>query len=116
MDENPNPGISYYRLKQTDFDGSFTYSNVAAVEVTTSNSFATAFYNNNEEMIEITFSGNENSVATIYLINLAGKILKQEEFFTLKKQMNIKDLPAGIYFCRLEINGTEINKKIIVAR
>jgi|SRR6185312_11534433 len=31
-DENPADGISYYRLKQTDYDGAFTYSAVVAVE------------------------------------------------------------------------------------
>ncbi len=30
-DKQPLPGVSYYRLKQTDFDGKFSYSNIAAV-------------------------------------------------------------------------------------
>lgn len=33
VDERPLPGLNYYRLKQVDFDGSFEYSNVVAVEV-----------------------------------------------------------------------------------
>jgi hypothetical protein len=32
VDPNPFIGITYYRLKQTDFDGHFTYSNIAPVE------------------------------------------------------------------------------------
>lgn len=31
VDEAPLPGVSYYRLKQTDFNGTFTYSNIVAV-------------------------------------------------------------------------------------
>ena len=31
-DENPLYGRSYYRLKQTDFDGKFTYSNVEVID------------------------------------------------------------------------------------
>lgn len=30
-DFNPYPGITYYRLKQTNFDGQFTYSNIIAL-------------------------------------------------------------------------------------
>jgi len=33
VDDAPFPGVSYYRLKQTDFDGSFTYSHIAAVNL-----------------------------------------------------------------------------------
>lgn len=33
VDPSPYPGISYYRLKQTDFDGMFTWSQVVAVNI-----------------------------------------------------------------------------------
>lgn len=32
IDEAPLPGISYYRLKQIDFDGTYTYSHVVSVK------------------------------------------------------------------------------------
>ncbi len=32
IDYNPYNGTSYYRLKQTDFDGKFTYSNIVAID------------------------------------------------------------------------------------
>ena len=32
VDENPYKGISYYRLKQTDFNGVFTYSKVVIID------------------------------------------------------------------------------------
>jgi hypothetical protein len=35
-DFSPLTGISYYRLKQTDFDGAFSYSNVVPVEISAS--------------------------------------------------------------------------------
>lgn len=33
VDPSPYPGISYYRLKQTDFDGMFTYSQTVAINI-----------------------------------------------------------------------------------
>jgi hypothetical protein len=34
IDRSPLPGTSYYRLKQTDFDGKFEYSEIRSVEIT----------------------------------------------------------------------------------
>jgi len=39
QDKNPYYGVSYYRLKQTDFDGSVSYSSVERVEFETSGAF-----------------------------------------------------------------------------
>lgn len=33
LDKTPNSEINYYRLKQTDFDGAFTYSNIESVRI-----------------------------------------------------------------------------------
>ncbi len=32
-DKEPYPGVSYYRLKQTDFDGKYSFSDIAAVKM-----------------------------------------------------------------------------------
>lgn len=36
-DTNPAPGVSYYRIKQTDYDGAFTYSAIQRVNLSSSN-------------------------------------------------------------------------------
>jgi len=38
VDDNPLPNVSYYRLKQTDYDGTFTYSKIVAVNLRASTS------------------------------------------------------------------------------
>jgi hypothetical protein len=52
-DSRPLSGISYYRLKQTDFDGAFEYSNIVSV-----------------------FNGNE-AVQLIKVINILGQEVEQ---------------------------------------
>ena len=37
VDSNPLPGISYYRLAQTDFDGKSSYSNIVPVSFMSAN-------------------------------------------------------------------------------
>jgi hypothetical protein len=86
------------------------------VELQSSNSFATAFYNSNQNMIQITLSGNENSVAAVRLINLAGKTLKEEKFSSREKKIIVKDLPAGIYLFEISSEGKTVIKKIPVMK
>ena len=64
-DEHPYNGINYYRLKQTDFDGKFTYSNT--ISITT----------NNEQQI-ITISPNPFSTTATIIINSELKIQNTE--------------------------------------
>lgn len=44
-DHSPFDGINYYRLKQTDFDGSFTYSTLRMVDFSKTNSGNNAWVN-----------------------------------------------------------------------
>lgn len=39
-DQKPLPGVSYYRLKQTDFDGHYSYSDIKAVSFTETDGFS----------------------------------------------------------------------------
>jgi len=54
-DERPLPGISYYRLKQTDFDGASTYSDVKAVFFESADGFS----------LELAYR-NENELSLVY--------------------------------------------------
>jgi len=115
-DEDPYPGTSYYRLRQTDFDGSLTWSNVVVVQVSVSNVFASAFYNSNEDAIEIVFPGNETAIAAVRLVNLSGKILKEEKFSSQDRKISVKDLPAGIYVFEISLEGKRMVLKIPVTK
>jgi len=67
-DENPFTGLSYYRLKQTDFDGRFSFSEVVTVNIAPSN---------REQLYPNPTDG---------LITLRGKTLKKDEIRILDPQ------------------------------
>jgi len=54
-DNEPLPGVSYYRLKQTDFDGKFSYSDIVKVDF--------------EKSIEVTIYPNPFSTYAVITIN-----------------------------------------------
>ncbi len=82
-DNNPFDGISYYRLKQTDFDNAYTYSAIQRVGSTEKlSSTISLYYENNNPIVKIQAEVASNAI--IELISLAGTpLFTQEQATTL---------------------------------
>ncbi|MCX6290696.1 MAG: FG-GAP-like repeat-containing protein, partial [Bacteroidetes bacterium] len=98
MDEHPVSGISYYRLKQTDYDGEFTYSEMAAVNFQTNPKAITVYYNpvtNELEILNSTFHIKEVVIYTL----LGNEVYRSHD---LKESavlsLDVANLTPGIYF------------------
>ncbi|MEM7105671.1 MAG: T9SS type A sorting domain-containing protein [Bacteroidota bacterium] len=101
LDRNPFTGTSYYRLKQTDFDGTNSYSDIKAVHIDTDSGFSVfpnPFYD--DVTILGQFSGKET--VEIELFNNLGqslysqKISEQNEF--RQTIDGLSELSPGYYF------------------
>ena len=71
FDLNPYNGTSYYRLKQTDFDGRFSYSESKTVNIDPLNNEPIRIYPNPTDNI-ITIEGNETELSEISIYNILG--------------------------------------------
>jgi hypothetical protein len=105
IDNNPFSGMSYYRLKQTDFDGKYTYSTIK--KVGSSEKLASKislFYENNNPIVKINSLTESN--AFIELINLNGvklltneqPIINGENTFAINSNIN-----AGFYLLKVQL-------------
>ncbi len=109
-DYNPKNGISYYRLKQVDIDGSFSYSNIASVKFENLDfSFSP---NPTDGIINIVLSKNIKS--QIFVYNIFGNIVFKE--YTRKNPitLDLHFLPEGIYFIGLEKDNDIMIKKMFM--
>jgi hypothetical protein len=103
VDDAPLARSSYYRLKQTDYDGKNSYSNIEAVEFNESSleNYPNPF------SVATTFHINQNlKEASLIVYNSNGQIVKQienisGETFTLARE----NLLSGFYFIRLVQDG-----------
>jgi len=109
-DNAPLTGLSYYRLKQTDFDGQFEYSNTRSVTIKTYENEELHIYPNPTEN-SVTISGNQLNVDDIIIINCLGQdvtrltsIDKQGEEVL---QIDLSLLSSGVYLIK---TPTTINK------
>ncbi len=76
VDEQPINGLSYYRLKQTDFDNTFTYSPIVAISL----DFEIAVQNPSHSFdIPLTIKGNKGQVFDIKLVDVLGRVCYNEQ-------------------------------------
>ncbi len=123
IDETPYTGTSYYRLRQTDFDGRTTVSNIVAVNFKNGASIVALdiskigpnpFTNGFQMNYEI-----ENaSEVEIYIMSLQGKMVKSEKVWadagTNKYDFDRgSDLAPGTYLVNVKSNGQSTTKKIV---
>jgi hypothetical protein len=111
--------VIYYRLKQVDLDGKFTYSKVVLVNNNTlADKVFEVFPNPFNTNYNLLFNGNENGNALVETIDLQGKVLVSKNFITVigLNTLNMADLSnlnAGIYLVKLTINGQTFFKKLV---
>ncbi|HBX51916.1 MAG: hypothetical protein A2275_12200 [Bacteroidetes bacterium RIFOXYA12_FULL_35_11] len=120
-DEEPYNGIAYYRLKQTDYNGDFTYSAVVSTDcetkVTGADFYNLIIFNNPyEDDIVITFQGEEGLPYSIFLIDQLGRKLYNKISYVsdVYERISISknSLSTGIYNIVL-LNETNIHTKQI---
>jgi hypothetical protein len=120
-DESPIDGINYYRLKQVDNNGSYSYSRIVAVTLPEKLISNVSIYpnpvNNNQE-IHITASMQQNSLVTVKLYNANGQEVYSNSITANKGIQNISipamGLKPGLYSLIMIHNTQQITQKIIV--
>ena len=105
-DENPLNGVNYYRLKQTDFDGRFSYSNIVALSNKTT---AFSIWNSAETLF--IKGDNENSTSSLKIYNLLGELVL-EKYFQENITINTTDFSSGIYLVKIQSNENLITQKV----
>ncbi len=97
IDERPLPGINYYRIKQTDFDGQFSYSEIRSVRHKgISNVSVTP--RTTEGRLDIT---TELEDYTIAIYNAAGQEVKRMIDMSLDQSISVETMQAGVYFVKI---------------
>jgi len=110
IDETPHKTENYYRLKQVDFDGSFTYSEICFVEL---GAIDLGVYPNPSNGF-ITISGLSANTEFITIKNSLGQIVYQifkqefEEKQTITIDLSI--FPAGHYFATTNLGSLRFVK------
>lgn len=114
-DTHPAPGINYYRLRQVDTDGRYSYSPVRSLSYGSAKDFSVIPTIAHSD-IRIELSSPVETDARIELIEVStGRLLQTVtlESGTDSHTIAVSHLPAGMYFIKLQ-NGHELTTKRFV--
>ena len=113
-DNYPYIGISYYRLKQTDFDGQFEYSEIRSVNIERLENSQIELYPNPTSN-QITIYANSTELAEITIYNALGQDVT---LLTLKIEkdsnqlvLDFSSLSSGIYYIKTKTTANKVYKQ-----
>ena len=100
-DPFPLTGISYYRLKQTDLNGTYAYSRVRSVNNTNAKPVI-VYPNPVRDILTIDLKGNK-VLGNLTILNILGQEIRQTNLKgTGQTAIDVSTLTPGMYFYRLD--------------
>ncbi|HEX5002749.1 MAG TPA: proprotein convertase P-domain-containing protein [Bacteroidia bacterium] len=117
IDQHPIVGTQYYRLKQVDYDGHFTFYGPVTVDYNRKGSFEiTHIFKTTDGIVHIKYFNINNEPLSCFVYNLYGQSVYTLEGISSAKGENVLDLtltlPSGNYIIRLFSKGDSYATKM----
>ena len=119
-DMNPMEGISYYRLKQVDFNGDFSHSEWVAVNYSGSKhlEIEAVYFDQANGSILVRCSNQTSDKGVFNLIDATGRLITTYNLGGVSSNWNgsipSQKLMAGSYILRFDLEGKSAFKKFVV--
>ena len=114
IDETPYQGLSYYRLKQTDYDGQYSYSQVKSVNIKSEGDSGIEIFPNPTES-QITIIGNILELEQVKIYNTLGQDVTmfstQISYDESKIVIDLSDLSEGMYYIQTKTTANKVYKQ-----
>ena len=122
VDSFPYSGLSYYRLKQTDYDGKYTYSNLAPVNFDAStNADEYVLYPNpvHNGLLNLSYVGNQGNDLVVSFYDVQGRLVAIQHIALSDGAQLVNLYPAqglksGIYMVKGVSDSISFVKKVVV--
>ncbi len=113
----PLEGLSYYRLKQIDFDGKYTYSDLVGLLIKPKTKFDFVSVETTiNSTIKISFNSKVNELCTLQVVDLSGNAVFNLDLYVNtglnKKEIYCPFLKKGVYILTLQNSDQLLSKKI----
>ena len=108
------PGNLYYRIKETDIDGAYTYSNIALLRSKNNSGNFITYPNPADNFITIYSPSNSAGQTKVILYDAVGKQITSFVMAASSRNINTALLPNGAYILKVENDGTISTQKVMI--
>ncbi len=117
MDENPLRGDNYYQLRQTDFDGANTISDVIVVQHESASEELLAYPNPVREQLNVVVPESlQGSDIEIELLDMQGRVLQRMKSSDTVLELNMRTFSPGVYALRLLENDEVLTTTTVMVK
>ena len=111
VDRNPSNGDNYYRLKQFDFDGKMTISDIISVSSSTVNKVI-VYPNPANDRVSVI---SNHEIIAISIVDIRGTVVYSENFDKVNStSIELSDLNGGLYYLQTETTSGKTTERIVV--
>ena len=117
-DMQPNEGVNFYRIKQVDYNGRYTYTVIRQILVINQQSGIVVYPNPTSDVVHYVIpnfaSGGHYQLR---LTGIDGRLIHNYSITNSQGSLSMKDLSAGVYVLGITNGkGVSDNKKIVLQR
>ena len=123
VDDNPEAGKSYYRLKQIDFDGTYTYSNIAEVDFSLPVQFSLEqnFPNPFNPVTSIKYAISDKQFVQLKIFDAIGNevatlVNRELSAGNYEIVFDASGLSSGVYFYKISAGNFVETKKMMLLK
>ena len=108
-DANPDNGSNYYRIRQTDFDGSSSFSKVVIVEMNPVSDKVRMYPNPVVSHMQV-----ESMGGVLKIVNLNGQIVSSTRLQPGRTSVDLSTLESGVYIAEMrELSGVRTYHRLL---
>jgi hypothetical protein len=117
-DANAIKGVNYYRLRQVDKNGKFSFSAVITVAVSNKRYTIEQYPNPVQDVLTLRFEGNTYGNIQLSIADIQGRIVSRKttrkEGAVLKTELNLQQLQSGVYQLLIQFeNGKKETRSFV---
>jgi hypothetical protein len=115
QDAHALSGTSYYRLKQVDINGSYTYSSIVVVNIADTTNEWTIYPNpTSTGSFTIASDYSDAEIIAVVVTDVTGNRIRNYSNGAYQQEMLVSDLSEGLYIVSIQTSAGLLSKKVIV--